>query len=251
MLFFGVRSFTATAQIVAYFVSVLLFANMATEGQVAVFVNTLIFSPWSVYQGEIPAPVTVQVLATPCVAAPASPPTTFGPPSPAPLSAPSLLPPGLNYPVSVPSPVEKVSPPSLGGSTISLSALADLVLTFGVAVMAGVDYYRAAQRHKSSLLAAKRLYARSFIKRLAAEYAAKVELNRLTTGRCAAEVSAVYLTAARKEQDRLARLPWVRSPLSWRSPVPPPRPPRPARRSRCTENAKRKPIWLEVIAEEF
>jgi len=109
MLSFGARTFPTTAHLVAYFISIVLVANIATDGQMAVFGHTLISATWSLFQVEIPAPATVQVLATPCVAPLASPVSTFGLPAPSPLPAPQLLLSGLAQPVSVPSPVVESS----------------------------------------------------------------------------------------------------------------------------------------------
>ncbi len=251
MLYFGVRSITATAQIVAYFSSVILVAMFATNGQMVVFGNQLLLSTWSLYHVEIPVPARVQVLATPCVALPPSPVAPpsgpfapSGPPAPSPLPTPRLLSLRLDQPDLVPS-------PSLSQETISLSrlaalVLAALVLSHSFTVLARLRMHRAAQWHKSHLLALKTRQQHSMIQREVAEYAAEIAHEPISRRRCTvAQVAAIYEAARLRGPEippkSALRPKDLRVPLLPRSTKP---------RSRCTEAAKRKPRWLAVIAEE-
>lgn len=75
------RCLSAKDHLVAYILSAVLVANLATHGQMAVYANNLVTSTWSLFQLEIHAPATVQVIATPCVATPPSPVSTLGRPA--------------------------------------------------------------------------------------------------------------------------------------------------------------------------
>lgn len=107
---------------------------------------------------NVPAPATVQVAGTPCVALVASP---VSPPLPVPFS--SVQPSHTDSPALVPTPVVKFSSPSLPADTFSLLALVALVLSYGFTVLAGIGMYRTAQWQPSYVLALKTRQQRSMV----------------------------------------------------------------------------------------
>ncbi len=253
MLHLYTRYLVAISHLCASALTMILLADLASKGQVQLFACQGMHSAMAYFalSTDPPAPATCTVAATPCVALVASP---VSPPRPVPFSP---APWHTDSPAPVPTPVVNFSSPSLPADKVSLPALAALVLaalviSHSFTVLARLRMHRAAQWHKSHLLALKARQQHSMIQREVAEYAAEIALEPVSRRRCTVAQVAAILEAARLRGTLEAGPPEI-PPKSALRPkdLPVPLLPRSnKRRSRCTQAAKRKPNWLEVIAEE-